>query len=628
MACRCGSQFCYYCGSKWKTCKCTDFEGTQRIAERRRQREVRDAVAAAEAEEIARAIAEVEAMERREAEEREREAERLRAERHQEEERLRAERLKEEEELRRLEQLRLQEEERKRLEKEKEEKEYRRVLRISVTERIEALQSAFGELTRSQQQALDQKHLLAEQAQSMAHEEDATRQRKEDEGLIAKMEANIKRRTSCIGEKQKSELTAFEKEQEQAEDDMFLQIQLHLQGKPNKELREQRLRDELTKQRDQKLEAINKRFGSEFEALNQNAAMEMNILKWTSERRLQEIETRYDHELRTLVATVTTDRAWFDYLVERRQNMLSANSRLMLEAVDSDQEVVGLTEDVAMTIGPFAVAEPSPASSVTESPSNSFIELATDCQRLLKNLAPGDDLGAGGREEGANQVSKNQAWDFMTLGGAPTSANSTPSWTTGRSQQWSSLDRQLFPTTSYAAYRGDFTMSGALSPLDERSAMAYHRQSRRLNDAPPVPSIPTLYLPEAQEARSVDTPSVAQNQTAETGEEMLSPQPSIEASAHEDHKFIVIPSLHSRQSSSDSSGNMTNSSSTSMSSLDSGLAATIHQRKSSGSLKPEIKQQGRRLWSFRSLTGRGADGYTEEEIRERMKRAVGDALGA
>jgi hypothetical protein len=215
------------------------------------------------------------------------------------------------------------------------------------------------------------------------------------------------------------------------------------------------------------------------------------------------------------------------------------------------------------------------------------------------------------------------------LGSALTSANSTPSWTSARSQQRLSLDRQLFPTTRYAPYRGDFTMSGALSPLDEKAALSYRRQSRRLDDAPPVPSIPTLYLPEAQQARSIGPTSVARTEKAELGEEMLSPQPSVQASAHEDQKFIVIPSLHSRQSSSDSSGNMTNSSSTSMSSLDSGSAASVHQRKSSGSLKPEIKQQGRRLWSFRSLAGRGAaDRYTEEEIRERMNRAVGDALGA
>lgn len=646
MACRCGSQFCYYCGSKWKTCKCTDYEGAQRIAERRRQIELRDAVAAAEAEEIERAIAEVEAMERREAEEREREAERLRAERR-----------KEEEELRRLEQLRLEEEERKRAEKEAEEKEYRRVLRISVDEQIEALRNAFRELMRSQQQALDNKHLLAEQAQKRAHEEETINQRKANLDLVAKMEANIKRRTDSIREKQKSELTAFKREQEQAEDDMFLQIQLHLQGKPNKDLREQRLRDELTKQREQKLEAINKRFGSQLEALKQNAAMELNILKQTSEGRLAEIEARYDHELRSLTFTVTTDRAWFDYLLERRQNMISANTRLMLEAVDSNQNVVGLTEDGAMKIGPFAIPEPSPepspVPSVAESPSNSFIELATDSERLLNTLPPDAPLSSGG----AGPVSMNQAWDFMTLGNALASTDPLPSWTSARNHQRSGLSRQSFPTARYAACHGDYTMSGALSPLDEKNllSLAYRRQSRQQrNDAPPppVPSIPALYLPnEAQQEQpqlAVDPDQQQASQARELPLPLHSPpksitEPSASAQLQEDQKFIVIPSLslHSRQSSSDSSGNMTNySSSTSMSSLDRGSAASTsaslqhhqHQRSASGSspLKPALKTQRSRMWSFRSLAAgrRGADKYTEEEIRERMKRTVGDAFGA
>ncbi|KEF53700.1 uncharacterized protein A1O9_10100 [Exophiala aquamarina CBS 119918] len=626
MACRCGSQFCYYCGSKWKTCKCTDYEGTQRIAERRRQIELRDAVAAAEAEEIARAVAEIEAMEQREAE------------------RLRAERRREEEELQRLEQLRVEEEGRKKAEKEAEEKEYRRMLRISVDEQLQGLRKAFSELMRSQQHALDNKHLLAEQAQKRAHEEYTAKQQKDSLDLVAKMEANIKRRTDSMGEKQKSELRAFEKEQEQAEDDMFLQIQLHLQGKPNKEFREQRLRDELNKQREQKLEAINKRFGSQTEALKQNAAMELNILKQASERRLAEIETRHDRELRSLAATVTTDRAWFYYLVERRQNMISANSRLMLEAVDSNQEVVGLTADGAMKIGPFAIPEHSPTSSVTESPSTSFVELAADSERLLNTLPSDDALGSGV----AGLVSVNQAWDFMTLGSALGSTNFIPSGTTARNQQRSGLGRQAFPTARYAAYHGDYSMSGALSPLDEKSALSlssYRGHSRQtLNEAPPppVPSIPTLYLPnEALQAELAVGPNPQALQPSEAPQPQpqphSTPQSTIEPRGlpQEDHKFIVIPSLsvHSRQSSSDSSGSMTNySSSTSMSSLGSGSAAlTGHQQiktGSSSSVKPALEHQRSRMWSFRSLAGRTAsDKYTEEEIRERMKRTVGDAFG-
>ncbi|KAK5060992.1 hypothetical protein LTR84_007533 [Exophiala bonariae] len=623
MACRCGSQFCYYCGKKWKTCKCTDMEGMQHIAQRRHQTEMEEAIATMEAEEIARAIAEVEALEQREEEERLREAETLRRERFKEEERLKAEKLKEEEELRRLEQERLEEEERKRLEKEKEEIECRRVLRISVDEQIELLRTAFAELRQSQQHTLDSRHLLAEQTHAEACEVETTRQKQRSKDLVTKMEANIERRTASIGEKRQSILTAFEKESEQTEDDMFLQIQLHLQGKPNKDAREQRLRDELVKQRDQKLEAIDKRFVSEIAALNQNATMEIGILERTAESRLAEIKARYEHEFRDMLANVTTDRAWYDYLLERRQNMLLENSRLMLEAIDNHQEVVGLTEDIAMTIGPFAVSEPSPASSVTESPSRSFVELAEQSQTLLQSLAPGEVISAGNRGKRANQTEKNQAWEFMTLGSALASTGPVQRWTAGGSHPQLGLDCPSFPVTKAPAYQGDFTMSGALSPLDEQASTSPIHHSRRFNATPPVPPIPKIYLSgEAQQAADA-TSSVPLFQKSMPGEGVLSAQSGFSPSEHDDHKFIVIPSLHSRQSSSDSSGAITNSSSTSMTSFDSSSAASVQQRHSAGA----AKQTARRMWSFRNLTGKGADKYTEEEIRERMKRTVGDAFG-
>lgn len=601
------------------------------IVQRRQQAEVEAAAAALEADEIARAIAEVEALERREEEERLREVERLQRERFREEERLKAERLKEEERLRQLEQLRLQEVERKRVEKEREEQEHRRVLRLSTAKQLELLRTAFRALQRSQQQALDTRHLVAEQAHLKAHEDAVTRQCKKNADLVNKMQTNIERRTGSISEKRQADLTAFGKESEQAEDDMFLQIQLHLQDKPNKQVREERLRDELTQQRARKLETINKRFESEIAALKQNATMELNILERTAENRLAEIEARYDHELRSLLANVTTDRAWYNYLAERRQNMLARNSLLMLEAVDNDQDVIGLTEDIAMTIGPFAVAEPSPASSVTGSPTNSFVELAEGSQRLLKTLIPDDAPSATGREKSADQVSENQAWDFMTMGAALANPGPVPNWSPGRSQQRSALGRQAFPITRYSAYRGNMTMSGALSPLDEKHSSSHqHRQSRRPNGAPPSPPIPTIYLPgDAQQSRRRGPASLVPNQQPLPEEVILSPQSSVPLSEQEDHKFIVLPSLHSRQSSSDSSGKMTNnSSSTSMSSFDSGFGISGQQRPGfGGSLEPETKQSARRMWSFRNLAGKSADKYTEEEIRERIKGTVGDAFG-
>jgi hypothetical protein len=251
--------------------------------------------------------------------------------------------------------------------------------------------------------------------------------------------------------------------------------------------------------------------------------MELNVLERTAENRVKEIKASYDQEFRNMLANVSTDRAWYNFLIERRQKMLSENSRLMVEAIENGQEVVGLTEDIAITIGPFAIAEPSPASSVSESPSYSFVELAEQSEHLLRSLSPSDALSAGGCGTSAKQSEKNQAWDFMTLGSALARTDAIPKYLPGKSQQRSGLDLRLFPVTTYPAYRGDFTMSGALSPLDEKPPTFPDHHSRRLNGAPPVPPIPRIYLPgEVHQASTGESTSVPSTLQSPPGEGMLS----------------------------------------------------------------------------------------------------------
>jgi hypothetical protein len=103
MTCRCRAQFCYICGLKWRTCACTDAQLAtiqQRAETRRADENVRNARAAAEAEEERAAIRAVEEFMRAEEERvmREIETHRLREE---------AQRRREEEARRRREEARI-----------------------------------------------------------------------------------------------------------------------------------------------------------------------------------------------------------------------------------------------------------------------------------------------------------------------------------------------------------------------------------------------------------------------------------------------------------------------------------------------------------------------------------------
>ncbi|KIY02961.1 uncharacterized protein Z520_01426 [Fonsecaea multimorphosa CBS 102226] len=556
MTCKCGAQFCYSCGAKWRTCSCTEIDETNRQAELRRRR---GAAAETADTEFERIMAQVEEMER------------LEADVHRREQQRQEERRREEAELARLEEQRLREGETRRIEEERMAEELRQILRLSVDDTCQAIQSAWNGLMRTQKKNLDDRHLQVEEQHVQVRDDAMARQVQDDSENLAKMESNIAKRTTTIKERHNMELEAFTVEQQELEDDMFLEIQLHLRGKQDKEARERRLQERFQRQREERHQEMLSRHRSESEALQANATMELQGLRLTNESKMARLEHRSRVDFETLCVGVAADRAWFDFLAERRQNMVDANRRLMLDALHAGQEPVGLTEEAARTIGPFLtkaqlearsadmvlcldssallqaeprqepwreVLSPSPANSA--SPARSLVELAATSQQLLNSLnvsgatAPESDVEKPETGAVSAHLISNSAFAWMTGGAVEdNTASSSHSVTaqqhsspTARSQ---GLHRQArahatpmrFTTTSNPA---DMIISGALGrrglpttprdylevpvsipaplqtgrrrPLQRSLDASKYLERYYANESPPplVPKVPSIFL--------------------------------------------------------------------------------------------------------------------------------------
>lgn len=342
ITCRCGAQFCYVCGAQWRTCECTEIDEANRQAVLRRQRIERDEVDQAEADEVARAIAIVEGLVRREEE--------ARQQRQAEEEQ---ERQREEVELARLEELRLQEEAARERERQEAEQQLRDVLRLSIQEDLDSLASTLQDLLSAQLHALNERQGTEEQ-KLMENLNDATETvERNTETLSAKMETNVQRRMAQLKTHQEEELSQMDQRHEEQEDDVFLQIQNHLKGKPNREAREKRLLDNLRREQETERADLAKRHEEQAQNMEGVAKMEEEGLKRSGDIRKRKVKSQHESELAALLQQVVCDRKWFKVVCQRREEMVAENRRVMLGEFEIGADLVGLTEETATGIKPL-----------------------------------------------------------------------------------------------------------------------------------------------------------------------------------------------------------------------------------------------------------------------------------
>jgi hypothetical protein len=295
----------------------------------------------------------------------------------------------------------------------------------------------------TQKQRLDGRHLRVEQLRSGERDAAIEKRHKEAQELQTEIESNVNGRAALVARKHQSELDVFNAEQDEREDDLFLDIQMHLHGKTDKEARERRLQEKFKKQRDEKRQDLIAKQSSETKALTINATMELDILKRATDDKMAKVKHAYLQELEMAKVSVAADLAWFRVVSERRLNMVSANKRLMLEALNAGDEPRGLTEELAARIGPFVshsqpkiiprrhnasrrgpensqqkhIRQASAASSMSQPPSPTLVELTVTSEHLLSNLNPETPSSHGDRiptTASATNLSTNSAWAWMT----------------------------------------------------------------------------------------------------------------------------------------------------------------------------------------------------------------------
>lgn len=651
MTCKCGAQFCYSCGARWRTCLCTELDDANRQAELRHRRGEREVVLDAEAAEIARIIFRIEEAERLEAEERQRE-----------EERLQEERRREEAELARLEEERLQEEETRRIAEEQMERELRQILRASVEESCRELQSALIDIMQMQKKALDSRHAEAERQHASTQETEMIRQQQENEDLLKIMESNIQKGTASIEEKHKSELESFEAEQQDLEDDLFLEIQMHLHGKKDKEARERRLQEKFQKQRADKLDELVRKHQFQCEAVKSNASMELQGVRLSSEAKLAKLEHRFRVEFEALLVNVASDRAWFSFLSERRRNMVAANNQLMLEAVAAGLEPAGLTEETAIAIGPFVPAVqdgamatlPSPAaqalSTVAEQPlTGELIASPASSGSISRDIHPSlvEDPSMGEPAAASSRhMEMNSAFVWMTgegtnipIGNSRATERHTPT-TLGQEIHRRPHVRRMplaasddLPEVAMSGailaarrspsrtHSGDFEAPGASKPGRRRVTPPSEglQVLEPFSPPPPVPDVPAIFLPPRSPAR--ERHPVQETQQAEK-EAVIAPRVQKQRqrpTSTSSRGSVLTPSPSRSPSTTTSHRSSSSATSISRGSVDSLFLHTLVKTGTSTAAKPVFSpvspvspeahrpstSSGRSIWSFKTAVAGG-----------------------
>lgn len=335
ITCRCKAEFCYICCSKWGSCGCTELDMERKRAKLRAAKARRDQERRREEEEVAEAVRRIEEMERKEEERR-------------------AEEAREREEMARQEKERIAEEEREAKAREESEKLRREDLKRHLLEKMMLLADKFNLIVQFQQQTLIERHCGEEKELELPQEEAERPHSNLAVTMLAQMEANIEKRRTTLRAKQEKEMADLKAKHDAADDDFFMQVQVHLRGKLNREEREEKMRHEFKNLQEEELERLQQKQEEQWSDLDQYAQMEKRGVELFIKSNAEDVKKERAAKANEIVAKITAERKWFEIVSKRRRNMLERHGRLTLEEFEQGlEQVIGLTAEKAAMISPL-----------------------------------------------------------------------------------------------------------------------------------------------------------------------------------------------------------------------------------------------------------------------------------
>jgi hypothetical protein len=315
ITCKCSAQFCYTCGARWRTCSCTEVDQQRRQIEIAERRIASNARSREEEEEIARAIAAIEEMERREAEERARETEEL-------ERREALRRAIQASERRRMEHLERLEAEKRRREEEEAARRREQAIRSCTTESINHLQGALLEIQRFQQSSLILRHSSESTALNEVMKKQEAVEKAKLGSLQTKLDSNSTLRSKSLQSVHEAAVAKLISENEAEEDDTFMSLQEYLREKPNREARMKSALDRLRHRQKDEMDKLTEVHDAKIKLLVANVSMERNALQKGYTLQSADSVSRNNEAMVLLNQMVMAEREWFELVAERRRVLM------------------------------------------------------------------------------------------------------------------------------------------------------------------------------------------------------------------------------------------------------------------------------------------------------------------